>query len=53
MVNKFDTGEGHVRSIIEAQQSLFLSFCVEDTESGGTANFVLGHGLGQLCWLCL
>ena len=42
VVVRFDTGEGWVRSMIEAYQSLVLSFCGEETEHGGTKKVVLG-----------
>ena len=40
----FDTCEGRAIAIIEAQQSLVLSFFGEDTDHDGTKNVVLGYG---------
>ena len=52
VVVRFDTGKTQMGAIIEAPQSLVISFFGEDTDHGGTKNVVLRYGLGQFHWIC-
>ena len=51
VVVRFDSGEGLLRTIIAALQSLALSFFGEDADLGGTTNVLLGGGWLLLCWV--